>query len=132
MERMTAAQLRAIQGADTPKEDKRRVRNAQRTTVDGIVFDSKAEADRWCELNLLQRAGKISGLRRQVKIPLHGRDGPIMTDSGKRQRTWTADFVYVDHALGCQVVEDRKGHATDVFKLKKAILAAQGIEVLVT
>ncbi|MCA0905144.1 DUF1064 domain-containing protein [Ruegeria marisrubri] len=132
MERMTAEQLRALQQSETPKEDKRRVRGAQRTTVDGIAFDSKAEADRWCELSLLQRAGKISGLRRQVEIPLEGRDGPIMTDTGKQQRVYRADFVYVDHALGCQVIEDRKGHATDVFNLKKAILAAQGIEVVLT
>ncbi len=129
---MTAAELRALQKTETPKEDKRRVRNVQRVEVDGMTFDSTAEYKRWCELELLQRAGKISGLRRQVKIGLEGRDGPIMTDSGKRQRTWAADFVYVDHALGVPVIEDRKGHATDKFNLVKSILAAQGIEVLVT
>ncbi|WP_300067768.1 DUF1064 domain-containing protein [uncultured Ruegeria sp.] len=132
MERMTSAQLHALQKAETPKEDKRRVRGAQRIEVDGIMFDSKAEANRWRQLALLQRAGEISGLRRQVEIPLEGRDGPIMTDGGKRQRVYRADFVYVDHALGVQVIEDRKGHETDVFNLKKAILSAQGIEVLVT
>ena len=31
--------------------------------------------------------------------------------------------------LGVTVIEDRKGHETDVFKLKKAILAAQGMEI---
>ncbi|WP_170326736.1 DUF1064 domain-containing protein [Ruegeria arenilitoris] len=132
MERMAAQQLRAQQNAETSKEDKRRVRNAKRTTVDGITFDSKAEADRWCELKLLQRAGEIRDLKRQVKIGLEGRDGPIMTDGGKRQRTWTADFVYFDCALVAQVIEDRKGHATDKFNLVKSILAAQGVEVLVT
>jgi hypothetical protein len=30
------------------------------------------------------------------------------------------------------VIEDRKGHETEVFKMKKAILAAQGMEILVT
>ncbi|WP_171178638.1 DUF1064 domain-containing protein [Ruegeria sp. HKCCD8929] len=131
MERMTVAQLHQMQGEQL-KEDKRRVRGAQRVEIDGESFDSKAEADRWNQLQLLQMAGEISGLRRQVEIGLVGRDGPIMTDSGKRQRVYRADFVYVDHALGAQVIEDRKGHATDVFNLKKAILAAQGIEVLVT
>lgn len=131
MERMSAAEFRQSQ-AGKPKDDKRRVRGAQRVEIDGETFDSKAEADRWHQLQLLQMAGEISGLRRQVEIGLVGRDGPIMTDSGKRQRVYRADFVYVDHALGAQVIEDRKGHATDVFNLKKAILAAQGIEVLVT
>lgn len=63
---------------------------------------------------------------------LLGRDGPIMTDSGKQERVYKADFVYVDNALGITVVEDRKGHETEVFKLKKAILAAQGQQLLIT
>jgi hypothetical protein len=56
----------------------------------------------------------------------------VLTDTGKRERIYRADFVYVDNALGITVVEDRKGHETDVFKIKKAILAAQGMEILVT
>ena len=114
-------------------EDRRRVRGTERTnTTDGITHDSKTEAQRWEELKLLQYAGKICGLRRQVAIGLIGRDGPIMTDSGRQQRVYKADFVYVDNALGVTVVEDRKGHETDKFKLVKSILAAQGIELLIT
>jgi hypothetical protein len=30
------------------------------------------------------------------------------------------------------VIEDKKGHETEVFKFKRAVLAAQGIEVLIT
>lgn len=133
--RMTAAEYRAqLDGKQASENgDRRRVRNAQRTeTSDGIVHDSKTEAQRWEELKLLQEAGEICGLRRQVKIPLQGRDGPIMTDSGKRQRTWAADFVYVDRRLGITVIEDRKGHETQEFKLKKAILAAQGMHITIT
>lgn len=131
-ERLTAEQYREAH-APKGKGDKRRVRGAQRTTTtDGITHDSKTEAERWEELKLLQRAGEICGLRRQVDIGLVGRDRPIMTDSGDRQRVYKADFVYVDNALGVTVIEDRKGHETDVFKIKKAILAAQGIEILIT
>ena len=36
----------------------------------GEVFDSKKEYKRWCELKLLERAGKISDLKRQVKYVL--------------------------------------------------------------
>ncbi|NSY36851.1 DUF1064 domain-containing protein [Leisingera sp. ANG59] len=134
-ERLTAEQCRE-ELRETYREqgkDKRRVRGTQRTTTaDGITHDSKTEAQRWVELQLMQAAGEICGLRRQVDIPLHGRDGPIMTDSGKQQRVYRADFTYVDKRLGCVVIEDRKGHETDVFKLKRAVLLAQGMEILVT
>ena len=134
MERMTLEEFRATQQAQGgPDKDRRRVRGTNRTTTaDGITHDSKTEAQRWEELKLLQEAGEICGLRRQVDIGLIGRDGPIMTDSGKQQRVYKADFVYVDNALGITVIEDRKGHETDVFKLKKAILAAQGVEIHIT
>ena len=128
-ERMTAAELRRLQ--EEPKRQPRE-RGAQRTVVDGEVFDSKAEARVWQELCLLQEAMEISGLRRQVDIGLVGRDRPIMTDSGKKQRVYRADFVYIDHARGEMVVEDRKGHETEIFKMKRAILAAQGIQVVTT
>jgi hypothetical protein len=133
-ERLTAEEYRdAHAPKGKGKDDRRRVRGAVRTTTgDGIEHDSKTEAERWEELKLLQRAGEISGLRRQVDIVLMGRDGPILTDTGKQERVYRADFVYVDHALGITIVEDRKGHETDVFKLKKAILAAQGQTLLIT
>ena len=131
-ERMTAEEYRDAHAAPSGT-DKRRVRGAKRTTTaDGITHDSKTEAERWEELKLLQMAGEICGLRRQVDIGLIGRDGPIMTDSGEQQRVYRADFVYVDNRLGVTVIEDRKGHETDVFKLKKAILAAQGMEIHIT
>jgi hypothetical protein len=133
-ERMTAKEYQEAQRSDTGQgEDRRRVRGTQRTTTnDGITHDSKTEAQRWEELKLMQRAGEICGLKRQVAIGLIGRDGPIMTDGGKQQRVYKADFVYVDNALGITVIEDRKGHETEVFNLKKAILSAQGMELLIT
>lgn len=100
--------------------------------VDGIRFDSMKEAARWGELRLLEKTGVISNLKRQVKIQLEGRDGPIMTDSGKSVRTYVADFQYFDTRHGGWVIEDSKGFATKEFKIKKAILAAQGLEVKVS
>jgi hypothetical protein len=126
---MTAAELIAMQAS--PKKEARE-KGAERVVVDGESFDSRSEAARWRDLSLLQMAGEISGLRRQVNIGLLGRDGPIMTDGGNRQRVYRADFVYVDHARGKTVIEDKKGHETEVFKFKRAVLAAQGIEVLIT
>lgn len=106
---------------------------AEKMVVDGIKFDSKKEARRWSELKLLEKAGEIANLERQVKIPLFGRDGPIMTNSGKSQRSYVADFRYVDWGLnGVVVIEDSKGMETPEFKLKKAILEAQNVTLLIT
>jgi len=102
---------------------------AQPVFVDGIRFDSKREAKRWQELKLLERAGEISDLERQVSIDLLGRDGPILTDSGKRVRRYVADFRYFDHKLGAHVIEDAKGFPTAEYKIKRAILAAMGVEI---
>lgn len=44
--------------------------HARKVKVDGIVFASQKEADRWRELQLLERAGKITELRRQVPFLL--------------------------------------------------------------
>ena len=100
---------------------------------DGITFHSKKEADRWSQLKLLEKAGRITNLERQVKIPLWGRDGPVMTDKGTRQRTYVADFTYVDWDLnGVKVIEDSKGFETPEFKLKRAILEAQNVSLLIT
>lgn len=92
----------------------------------GNRFDSKAELRRWRQLQLLALAGEITDLERQVKIPLLGRDGPILTPKG-RQMHYIADFVYIEK--GDRVVEDCKGYASEVYAMKKAILAAQGVEV---
>lgn len=111
------------------KPDKRRVRGTKRTVVDGITFDSKREATRWLELKLLERAGHITNLTRQVPFELKGRDGPILTPTG-RVMSYVADFTYVDwQRHGKHVVEDAKGYQTDVSKIKLAILAAQGVVV---
>ena len=43
---------------------------AKKATVDGIVFDSRKEARRYSELKILEKAGEIENLRRQVKFLL--------------------------------------------------------------
>lgn len=83
--------------------------NSIKTEVDGIKFDSKKEANRWQELKILERAGEISHLQRQVKyelIPTQRIDGKVV----ERACTYIADFVY--HELGSNevVVEDVKGY----------------------
>ena len=40
---------------------------SKRTVIDGITFDSKKEANRYCELKLLEKSGEIKNLDLQKK-----------------------------------------------------------------
>ena len=87
--------------------------------VDGIRFDSKREANRWAELRILERAGKIQKLKRQVKyllIPSQYRDGKCI----EREASYIADFVYIKD--GHLVVEDCKGFRTPEYKIKRKLM----------
>lgn len=126
MDRMTSLELRQMEARK--REAKPSKYGAQRETVDGITFDSKREAGRWLDLRTLERAGKIRDLRRQVPIELEGRDGPLLTRTGKTMRL-TVDFSYFDVALGLTVYEDAKGLPTRDYEVRKAVAAAQGVEI---
>ena len=103
--------------------------SAQRTTLNGVQFDSRREAKRWAELCLLEKAGEIADLRRQVPLELEGRDGPLLTRTGRRMRL-TVDFAYTDLRTGLTVYEDAKGMPTRDYEVRRAVAAAQGIEVI--
>ena len=94
----------------------------------GKVFDSKHEAGRYTELKLLERAGKISGLKTQVSYLLI----PAQYDENhrclERSCKYVADFVYFEN--GQLVVEDAKGVKTDVYRIKrKLMLKEYGIRI---
>lgn len=96
--------------------------NIKTTTSDGITHDSIKEANRWCELKLLERAGKISGLQRQVKFEL------IPKQDGERAVVYVADFMYVEDNKF--VVEDVKGKRTKEYIIKrKLMLWVHGIRI---
>lgn len=102
---------------------------AVRATIGTENFASKREAKRWSELLLLQRAGEIRDLRRQVKIALIGKSDIIRTPTGQVAH-YVADFVYFDYRKGAEVIEDAKGFQTPEYKLKRAIMAAQGVVIV--
>ena len=105
--------------------------HAKKTTVDGIVFDSKREAARYQELKLMERAGAIHDLKRQVRYELI----PAFDCDGKHYRptAYIADFVYTDAKTGKEVVEDVKGYRPDVYRLKAKLFAARyGVSILET
>lgn len=93
----------------------------KKVTVDGIIFDSVKEANRWQELLLLQRAGEITYLERQVRfvlIPSQKKDGKVV----ERPVVYIADFKYWDNRTGEQVVEDTKGFRTKEYIIKRKLL----------
>lgn len=94
---------------------------SQKITINGETFDSKKEYRRWQELKLLERAGEISGLDRQVKFELlpvqkNKRTGKVI----ERACSYFADFTYWEK--GRFVVEDAKGFRTPEYKLKKKMM----------
>lgn len=96
----------------------------RKVTADGMTFDSKAELSRWNLLRLMERAGEISGLRRQVRFPLFGAGNVHICD-------YIADFVYHRGTAESQVVEDVKGVLTETFRVKAKLMAAQGQPVTI-
>ena len=133
VERMTASQFRRQKGGKgpsrAPSAKRKNKYGNDKIIVQGIKFDSKREAQRFQHLRLMERAGLISDLKLQVPIPLIGQYGPLKGASG-RALTYRADFTYIDTSTGKLIVNDAKGFETTAYKLKKAILAAQGIEIM--
>ena len=89
----------------------------KKTVVDGITFDSKAEARRYKELKLLERAGEIQGLKLQPVYVLQDK----FCCKGKTYAAikYIADFEYTEN--GKVIVEDVKGKRTEVFNIKQKL-----------
>lgn len=97
------------------------------TVVDGIRFASKAEARRYGELKLAERAGRIADLELQPKFPLHV--------NGARIGEYRGDFAYTEVLEGKpagRVVEDVKGMDLPLSRWKrKHVWAEYGVNVVV-
>lgn len=103
----------------------------KKTVVDGITFDSQREANRWQELKMLTKVGRIRDLERQRVYHL----APAVIIGGRKKPSlrYNADFVYVDDLTGKTVVEDVKGVKTDVFRIKQHLMkTVHGIDILLT
>lgn len=108
---------------------------ARKTVIDGITFASKKEANRYCELKLLERAGEICCLRLQVPFELipaqYEETGEVYMkgkNKGKPKRgrciekavVYYADFVYQNMGSD-RIVEDVKGMRTPVYIIKRKL-----------
>ena len=90
---------------------------SKKVVVDGITFDSKKESQRYVELKLLERCGRIKDLELQPKFELQ----PSFRKNGRTIRAinYVADFTYFDLEKMRIVVEDVKGLRTDVYSIKR-------------
>lgn len=118
---------------------------AKKVKVNGEAYDSTKEYKRYRELLLLEKAGAITDLQRQVKFVLipaqyetyerYGKNGKRLKDGQRcieKECSYYADFVYYEN--GEKVVEDTKGYkkgtAYDLFTIKrKLMLSVHGIRV---
>lgn len=103
-----------------------------KVTIDGETFDSKHEATRYLELKMLEKAGKIYDLQRQVKFVLvpaqyepdtvGPRGGKIKGKLIEKELSYYADFMYFDEETKETVVEDAKGVRTPEYVIKRKLL----------
>lgn len=95
---------------------KRNKYGAVKTTIDGIIFDSKAEAKRYGELKMLERSGFVTN------VIVH-RVFPLLVN-GVKVASYESDFTYESPTHDRLIVEDVKGVKTSVYRLKKKIFEA--------
>lgn len=89
----------------------------KKTVIDGITFDSKRESQRYCELKLLQRAGKICDIELQPTFVLQ--DKFTKGNTKYQPIKYKADFAYYDLTNRVKVIEDVKGVMTKEFAIKR-------------
>ena len=118
----------------------------RKITRDGMTFDSLKEYRRFRELHLLEQAGEVTDLKRQVEfelIPAQYEEVPTGECYKRGERKgepkmkrvclelsvkYIADFVYKRN--GKTIVEDTKGFKTKDYILKrKMLLYLHGIKI---
>lgn len=106
---------KVIEELENPKKSRKKSKygNSQ-TEVDGIIFDSKKEADRYRDLSFLLKRGIIGLLRLQVPYELN--------EGGSHSLKYIADFVYIIAETGQEIVEDTKGHRTKDYIRKRRLM----------
>lgn len=119
MTNISAAQARAVLS-----KSRRQKYGNRKTVLDGITFDSQAEANYYAALKLRENAGEVGGVELQRPFKILGPKGELIT-------TYRCDFAFWDHSEDRFRVIDVKGAPpTREFILKKKLmLAFLGIDV---
>ena len=93
---------------------KRHKFGAQKATVNGEMLDSRLEGRHYAKLLLLQKAGEVMEIKRQVPF--------VVTAEPKELSVkYVADFV-VTFKDGREEIQDCKGYETREYKRKKRLL----------
>jgi len=120
---MSYLEYRRIMGLDTPRKApepiKKNKYGAQKTELDGFVFDSKKESREWAKFCRMEAAGMISNLKRQTSLDFYVK--------GKKMFTYKPDMEY-DSPDGVHHYVDVKSEITaknPTFRLKRKIIEAE-------
>ena len=104
---------------------RKKVSNARKCMYNGILFDSKLERDRYIYLLNAQKEGLISNLELQKSfelIPTQPRgenNVPSISKTKNIAKTqYYADFTYLRTKDNKWVINDAKGRAMQVYKIK--------------
>lgn len=91
---------------------------AKKTSFEGIVYDSKMEADFAVLLSMRLKAKDIKGWERQKQIELY-----YFTSSGQKifYKKWKVDFL-IFHNDGTKELAEVKGFPTPDFLIKETLL----------
>lgn len=107
------------------KYHNRKVEYRDPKTCKVITFDSEKERDYYLLLKDREQRGEIIDLKRQVEIEIQ--PGFILPNGKKiRPITYRADFTYYDNIDSSVHIIDVKGYKTEIYKLKKKLLAYKG------
>lgn len=113
--------------------------HSTKVTYGGMTFDSRKEYRRYQTLQMLEKGGVITNLRRQVRyelIPNQYTTKTIQLKTMQKQKQvlverkveYVADFVYEQD--GTTIVEDTKGFRTADYIIKrKLMLWVHGIKI---
>ncbi|WP_426126291.1 DUF1064 domain-containing protein [Pararhizobium sp. PWRC1-1] len=96
--------------------------NAKRVLLDGICFDSKAEATYYAALKLREKANEVTDIEVQRWYDL--------IVNGVLVARYRADFVFFDRICCARRIVDTKGVVTRDFRVKQKLMkACFGIDV---
>ena len=109
-ERFAAADLAKLQR-------KRPTIQRSRTIVDGVVFDSRTEANDFIVLRLREVAGEIYDLKTKTRFPL--------IISGVKVGNYTSDFDWIE-TKNCEwrVHDSKGGYTTPLSKFRMKVFSA--------
>lgn len=108
------------------KKSKSKYKN-KKVWIDGYVFDSRFEGNRYIRLKHLENRDAIDCLELQPRFLLS--ETLRVLKNGKketyRKTSYVADFAYYKNGL--YIVEDTKGVETETYKLKRKLFLSLGL-----